>query len=436
MRVLKENTLKYEPFSKTLQYFTKGGDTEEYKRISFETHQSKTNLFEKYSYLIQNLFSFQKSVAELKTPEEIHNLFSQYVKRIVASKEVDLFLFDDTKRNLVAVNPNVSSLQNNLVNKAYKNGILDWIFETQKPTLIPDLNSYTGEGVRLYQTIFPVNYVKNNIGVLSLLGPANKISENSIENQTIYVLLGIIVPQIISFNHRKTINKLYDEVQLYESKLNNDFKLYAVGEFAEGIIQDMLNSLQVIQSGVDYIESTNTAIENEIFEKIKERISRLSSLSQKLLKFNDINTGKTKQNLPCDINNVIKEFYGIINSTLKNMGLECALDLEEHLPPILTSPKEIKQILTNIFSMIKKKSKSGSGIVIQTKYINEIVILSVFITDYWENFGEPSDYVSNLTVKIIQELMKKSEGKVEFDSLPLKGTSIHLLFPLKRKLKE
>lgn len=145
MRLIKENTLKYEPFANTLQYFTKGGNTEEYKRISFETHQSKTNLFEKYNYLIQNLFSFQKSVAELKTPQEIHDLFSQYVKRIVTSKEVDLFLFDDTKRNLVAVNPNVSSLQNNLVNKAYKNGILDWIFETQKPTLIPDLNSYTGE---------------------------------------------------------------------------------------------------------------------------------------------------------------------------------------------------------------------------------------------------------------------------------------------------
>lgn len=436
MRLIKENTLKYEPFSKSLQYFTKGTDDGDFKLISFETHQNKTNLFEKYSYLVQNLFSFQKSIAELKTPEEIHDLFSQYIKKIVTSKEVDLFLFDDTKRNLVAVNPKVSAMQYNLVNKAFKNGILDWIFETQKPTLIPELNSYTGEGVRLYQTIFPVNYVKNNLGVLSLLGPANKISEDSLENQAVYILLGIIVPQIISYNQRKTINKLYDEVQLYESKLSNDFKLYAVGEFAEGIIQDMLNSLQVIQSGVDYIESANNGIEPDIFEKIKERISRLSGLSQKLLKFNDVNAPLAKQNIPCEINNVIKEFYSIIKSTLKNLELECELDLEEHLPPILTTPKEIKQILTNIFSMIKKKAKKGSGIVIQTKYINEIIILSVFITDYWENFGEPSDYISNLTVKIIKELMKKSEGKAEFDSLPLKGTSIHLLFPLKRKLKE
>lgn len=436
MRLIKENTLQYEPFSKTLQYFTKGGDTEEYKRITIETHQSKTNLFEKYNYIIQNLFSFQKLVSELKTPEDIHNLFSQYVRRIITSKEADLFLFDETKRNLMPVNPKVSSMQNALVNKAFKNGILDWIFETRKPTLIPDLNSYTDEGAKLYQTIFPVVYVKNNLGILSLLGPANKISEDSLENQAVYILLGIIVPQIISYNQKQTINKLYDEVQLYESKLNNDFKIYAVGEFAEGIIQDMLNSLQVIQSGVDYIESTTTGIEPDIFEKIKERITRLSSLSQKLLKFNDVNTSQQKQVLPCDVNAVIKEFYGIINSTLKNLGFECALDLEEHLPPILTSPKEIKQILTNIFSMIKKKSKNGTGIVIQTKYINEVVIASVFITDYWENFGEPSDYVSNLTVKIIKELMKKSEGKAEFDSMPLKGTSIHLLFPLKRKLKE
>lgn len=436
MRLIKENTLKYEPFSKLLQYYTKGTDEGDYKLISFETHQTKNNLFEKYNYLVQNLFNFQKSVAQLKTPEEIHDLFSHYIKRIITSKEVDLFLFDDSKRNLVPINPKISVMQNNLVTKAFKNGILDWIFETRKPTLIPDLNSYTNEGVKLYQTIFPICYVKNNIGVLSLLGPANKISEDSLENQAVYILLGIIVPQIISFNQRKTINKLYDEVQLYESKLSNDFKLYAVGEFAEGLIQDMLNSLQVIQSGVDYIESANNGIEADIFEKIRERISRLSGLSQKLLKFNDINSSLTKQIIPCEINNIIKEFYSIIKSTLKNLELECELDLEEHIPPILSSPKEIKQILTNIFSMIKKKAKKGSGIVIQTKYINEVIVLSVFITDYWENFGESSDYISNLTIKIIKELMKKSEGKAEFDSLPLKGTSIHLLFPLKRKLKE
>ncbi len=436
MRLIKENTLKYEPFSKTLQYFTKGGDTEEYKKISIETYQNKSNLFEKYNYIFQHLYNFQRSVKDLKTPEEIHELLCQYVKRIISSKEVDLFLFDDTKRKLVAVNPKVSIMQNNLVSKALKNGILDWIFETNKPTLIPDLDTYTTEGVKLYQTIFPISYIKNNLGVLSVLGPPSKISENSLENQAIYILLGIIIPQIVTINQKKTINKLYDEVQLYESKLNNDFKLYAVGEFAEGIIQDMLNSLQVIQSGVDYIESINGKAESEIYEKIRERISRLSGLSQKLLKFNDISSTQTKQNLPCDINSVIKEFYSIINSTLINLGLECALDLEEHLPPILTTPKEIKQILTNIFSMIKKKSKSGSGIVIQTKYVNEVVVLSVFITDYWNNFGAPSDYVSNLTIKIIKELMKKSEGKAEFDSLPLKGTSIHLLFPLKRELKE
>ncbi|MEG8945577.1 hypothetical protein [Rosettibacter firmus] len=435
MRLIKENTLKYEPFSKTLQYFTKG-DAEDYKKITIETYQSKTNLFEKYNYIFHHLYNFQKAIGDLKTSEEIHELFGQYIKRIITSKEVDLFLFDASKRNLVAVSPKASSMQINLVNKAYKNGILDWIFDTKKPTVIPDLNSYTSEGAKLYQTIFPISYINNNIGVLSVLGPANKISESSLENQAVSILLGIVVPQIISLNQKKTINKLYDEVQLYESKLNNDFKLYAVGEFAEGIIQDMLNSLQVIQSGVDYIESMNKEIDSDIVEKIRERISRLSGLSQKLLKFNDVNSNNSKQNLPCELNNVIKEFYGIINSTLTNLGLECALDLEEHLPPILTSPKEIKQILTNIFSMIKKKSKSGCGIVIQTRYINEVVVLSVFITDYWENFGNSSDYISNLTIKIIKELMKKSEGKAEFDSLPLKGTSIHLLFPLKRKLKE
>ncbi|AFN75383.1 sensor histidine kinase [Melioribacter roseus P3M-2] len=434
MRVIKDNTARFESFSKSLQYYTKGNSSGDFQLINIETHRSRNNLFEKYNYIVQSLYTFQKKFAGLKNIDDIHFLFSHHVKMIISSKEVDLFLFDDSRTILKSVSSKSSALQNNLVNKAFKNGILDWIFETQKPTLIPDLSSITGEGSKLYQTIFPVYYQKNPVGVVSLLGPAYKISEDSLENQAIYILLSAVIPQIISIQQKNKINKLYDDLQTYESKLNNDFKLYAVGEFAEGIIHDMLNSLQVILSNVDYIESLNTGVDTEIFEKIRERVERLSGLSQKLFKFNEINQNGGKQNLPCDLNNLVKEFYGVVTATLKSLELECELDLEDNIPPVLGNSKEIKQILTNIFSMIKKKSNRGSGIVIQTKYINEVIVLSVFVTDYWEDFGESSDYISNLTIKIVGELMKKCDGKIEYDSMPLKGTSIHLLFPLKRKL--
>ena len=117
----------------------------------------------------------------------------------------------------------------------------------------------------------------------------------------------------------------------------------------------------------------------------------------------------------------------------QNLGIDCELDLEENIPPILSNPNEIKQILTSVFSLLKASSQKGGAFIIQTKYIKERIVLSVFTTEQIEGVAD-NDSKINVTVKLINELMKKNEGTTEFNSLPLKGTIIHLLFPLKRKL--
>lgn len=437
MRLIKENTVKYQPFSKTLQYYTRSANSNgDLKLINFDTVQNRPVLSEKYNLFIQYLHDLHNEVYGLKDAQEIHSRFVDLVKKIINTKEADLFFFDESKRNLIAVNPKVSNSQNNLVNKALKNGLLDWIYETGKPTLIPDLDTYTANGVKLCQLIFPLNHNGEKIGVLSLLGPSYKISEDSTENRSVQLLLGIIIPILVTIKQKAAINKLYNEVQLYQSKLNNDFGLYAVGEYAEGIIQDMLNSMQIILSNVDFLENEYADIDNEIIDQIKKRIGNLSEQSNRLLKFNEMSVPQSKHNLPCDLNSVIIEFFGIIKSTMKSLDLECELDLEESIPPVLGNPKQLKQILTNIFSLIKKKTKPGSGIVLQTKYLNESIMLSLFITDYWKGFNTQSDSLSALTIKIINELVGKYEGNAEFESTEFKGTVIHIMFPLKRKLEE
>ena len=67
--------------------------------------------------------------------------------------------------------------------------------------------------------------------------------------------------------------------------------------------------------------------------------------------------------------------------------------------------------------------------------MKEKIILSVFTTEHIAGLTSPSEFKSNITVQLINELMRKNEGLAEFNSLPLKGTIIHLGFPLKRKLK-
>lgn len=431
MRLIKENTQRFESFHKSLQYFTKNSEAKgDLKLISFEDYRNQNQILEKYNFFVQNITSFQKKIQNAKNLLEIHSVTKEFVKRIINSKEVELFFFNEGNRHLIPINKEANPVHINSINKAYKDGILDWIFETKKATIIPDLTSYTINGSKINQIIFPIYNLKSNFGVLSVYSTLVKIEEESIENKAIQIILGIIVPIIISLRQKNSINKLYQELQVYQSKIQNDFDTYAIGNLAEGILEEIGEPLQVILSLSELIENDYHNVDKEITEKIKKQVTKVNELTNRLTKFASLNKPKNSGVQPCYINKIVKEFRNIINMTLQNLGLDCELDLEENLPPILADATEIKQILTSIFSLLKSVSKVGGGFIIQTKLIKEKIVLSVFTTETIENDGK-----TNVTINLINELMKKNEGVAEFSSLPLKGTIIHLIFPLKRKLE-
>ena len=434
MRLIKEKTSEYESFHKSLQYFTKNSEAQgDLKLISFENHRNNSNLLEKYSFFVQNLYSFQSKIQSVESVKELNTHFQEFVKKIIFSKEVEIFLFNDSRRNLVPLNGTASQLHITAVNKAYKDGILDWIYETKKATIIPDLDKLTINGSKLNQIIFPIYDRKANYGLLSLLTPVSKVKEDSLENQSIQILLSMVIPMIITLRQKQSINKLYQELQVYQSKMNNDFDTYAIGELAEGILEEIGEPLQVILSYTNVVENEYN-VDSEVTDKIKQQIKKINELTKRLVKFSGLNKPQTQKSQPCEINKFVREFKNVSNATLNNLGLECELDLEENMPPVLSDPKDIKQILTSIFSIIKSDSKKGGAIVIQTKYIKERIVLSVFTTEQLSGFANTKECNSNVTVKLIHELMKKNEGTAEFNSLPLKGSIIHLIFPMKRKL--
>jgi hypothetical protein len=435
MRLIKEKTREFESFHKSLQYFTKNSEAKgDLRLLSFENHRSNHNQLERYSFFVQNLLAFQNKIQEAKGLAELHILTREFVKRILRSKEVELFLFSDSNRHLIPLDKNANPAHINSINKAYKDGILDWIFESKKPTIIPDLNSYTVHGSKINQLIFPIFDTNSTYGILSLLTSATKVAEDSLENSAIQIILGIVVPMIITMRQKHLINKLYQELQVYQSKLQNDFDVYAIGNMAEGVLESIGEPLQVIMSLADLLENENQTIDKEVTAKIKAQVSKVKDLSNRLTKFAGINKPKSQNAQPSNLNKLIKEFRNVINSTLQNLGLECELDLEENLPPVLADPNEIKQLLTSVFSLLRSASRKKGAFVIQTKNVKEKVVVSIFTTEQIDGIADPAAGKSNVTIKLIDELMKKNEGSAEFNLLPLKGTIIHLVFPLKRKL--
>jgi len=453
LRVIKHNTLRYESFYKSLPYLTgtdgsgKGIGLNSTGRQYFD-NTPITSQLNKLKTLFDNLFSFQKKINEFDDSDIAGITFEleDAVKRIISCRDISIFIFEDSK--IVPLSKSAPEYSVNFINNAYKEGILDWVFEDTNPKVIPDLKLYNIKGSRLNYIIYPLKSEKKNKGILSILSSLSALPENSIESKIIQLIATIVFSKIDSIKKTNELKSAYQDQQIYQSKLLNDYKLSAIGELTNGVVEEILSPLQVIMSEVDFLRKENSEVTETEFDTIKEQVKKVERVVTRLVKFASINNDNIKV-YPCDLNKLIKNFHNILSSTLKNINYESYLDLADNLPPVLSNPDYIYQILSNIISLINtspdnevsrefstkySENKNSGGILIQTRYKDKKINVRIVFTNQIRTLNNGKDtYQYNL--RIADNLMKKHEGELHLLGNEINGSVIVLTFPLQRKIK-
>jgi len=323
------------------------------------------------------------------------------------------------------------------INHIYKQGIIDWILETKNPNIVPEMSSYTEKGIKLNILIYPILEGNLKRGFLAILTTISKNEFSELESSLIYLALKHTIDRIDKLELKETLSKTMDELQTYQAKLANDFRLSAIGELSEGIIEDIGGPLQVIMTCADLL--AQDGVDDKNINTIKSQVHKINFLIGRLAKFASLNDQSIKIN-SIDINKIVSDFAALIKSSLDQINFECALDLEENLPPILSHANYINQLLINSFGIVKAYGNEGGGAVIQTRFNNDSVFLKIISTAIIEMRKEDDKYflkkALNLNVKIIESLMRKHEGEFKIENLGMEGSIIILKFPLIRKLRE
>jgi K+-sensing histidine kinase KdpD len=453
LRVIKHNTLRYESFYKSLPYLT--GTDGSGKGIGlnnagrqYPDNTPITSQLNKLKTLFDNLFSFQKKINDFDDSDISGITFEleDAVKRIIPCRDINIFLLEDSK--IVPLSKSAPEYSVNFINNAYKEGILDWVFEDINPKVIPDLKLYNIKGSRLNYIIYPLKSEKKNKGLLSILSSLSALPENSIESKIIQFIATTVFSKIDSIKKTNELKSAYQDQQIYQSKLLNDYKLSAIGELTNGIVEEILSPLQVIMSEVDFLRKENSEVTKTEFDTIKEQVKKVERIVTRLVKFASINNDNIKV-YPCDLNKLIKNFHNILSSTLKNINYESYLDLADNLPPVLSNPDYIYQILSNIISLINtspdnevsrefsakySENKNSGGILIQTRYKDKKINVRIVFTNQIRTSNNGKDtYQYNL--RIADNLMKKHEGELHLFGNEINGSVIVLTFPLQRKIK-
>ena len=433
LRLHKQNTESFEPFYKSLEDLdAENGKNGQVSTVFRATGDNGQNvLVEKYSHLFQSLLSYSQELEEVKTVPDFVNVLKNAVRKLIPVKDGELLYFDDMLRRL---NPpdNKPTEISEVINNYYNEGILTILFESHKPIMLPELKSLNSQGPKLNYILFPLYEQNIKKGVFVVLTGLSQNNFSEYDKHFINTILSLSIAKVDKLILKRRLNNTYDELQTYQAKLSNDFRLSAIGELTEGIVEDIMNPLQVILSQADMLHEETG---NNDLIKIKNQVKKINNVISRLVKFSAVNQ-KNVTIQPCNLNSVLSDYYELIRSTLENAGMEIVLDFEEVLPPILTHQNYIYQIMTNIFGLIKKNNFSSGGILIQTRYKNEQVVVKLITTNKLEPFDEDKNenIKMDLNVKIVKNLMNKHEGKFLIENLKEGGSIITCNFPLKRKL--
>lgn len=433
MRLLKENRREYQPFLSSVEQLEKSNDGK-YKikvKTNLPLSRAQVNVLSGGNVKI-DLLTFSEKLNALNNPDRIVDLFKSEVNRLSFFSETEIFVLDDKTSECNSINKNCSQKLYYFIKNILKNGILDWVAESRNPKFLPwDIDS---AAVKSGLSCLVVPIFNNNrfSGILAALTNLKYLSEDSFEYRTLVTILNLTFARLDHLRLRDELNKTYSEYQILQSKLFNDFKFAAIGELTSKSIEEIGSPLQVIMSYSDLLQKENPDIDTEATDFIRSQVHTIKEILDRLGNF--INHSDSKPKLySCSLNTAINDFYNVIEHSLKADSYECVLDLEENIPSILSNYNSLKQILINAFSLINPLRGTGGGMIIQSRYSKETIIIKMHFTDIIDSASKAE---KDFGINILKHLMDKHEGEMRINDDPDSGTNLIFSFPLKRKMRE
>lgn len=429
MRVIKENSQDFHSFTLSLKQLQRSSSAKGTVFIE-KASEDYSSVKDKDSHL-RKILNFTERINSLTNLQDIISDFKNEVRSLTFFSEPEIFLINEKTSNCFPLNTNCKENISTFVRRNLSSGVIDWIAETGSFKIIP-YGNYNSISFGLNCLIIPIFSSGKFKGVLSTITSFTEIDKNSFEIQFLTTLLNVVFSKIQYELTKNELNSVYSELQSVQSKLENDYKLAALGELTYRSIEEISSPIQVILSYADLLKREYPDIDEEMTDLIKKKVYDIKSILERLVKF--ITTDdKDKKVVPCSVNEVIEDFRKLIEPALNAENCECVLDLEENMPSILSNKNYLNQIFINGFSLINPLTEPGGGVIIQSRYSKQRIIVKMLFT---KTVDLNKINEQDVGLNILKSLMDKHEGEFLVNSDDSTGSTITFSFPLIRKVRE
>uniref|UniRef100_A0A832DNE4 HAMP domain-containing histidine kinase n=1 Tax=Ignavibacterium album TaxID=591197 RepID=A0A832DNE4_9BACT len=429
MRVIKENNQDFHSFTLSLKQLERSSSAK--GTVFIEKAEENYSAPKGKDSPLNKILSFTERINSHTNLQDIISDFKNEVRSLTFFNEPEIFLINEKTSNCFPLNTNCKENISLFVRRNLSAGVIDWIAETGSFKIIP-YGNYNSLSFGLNCLIIPIFSSGKFRGVLSTITSFTEIDKNSFEIQFLTTLLNIVFSKIQYELTKNELNSVYSELQSVQSKLENDYKLAALGELTYRSIEEISSPIQVILSYADLMKREYPNIDEEMTDLIKKKVYDIKSILERLVKF--ITTDdKAKKVVPCSVNEVIEDFRKLIEPALNAENCECVLDLEENMPSILSNKNYLNQIFINGFSLINPLTEPGGGVIIQSRYSKQRIIVKMLFT---KTVDLNKINEQEVGLNILKSLMDKHEGEFLVNSDETTGSTITFSFPLIRKVRE
>jgi two-component system, chemotaxis family, CheB/CheR fusion protein len=385
------------------------------------------------------IFTFN-DVTRLKRSEEAMEAARNYAEGIVETVREALLVLDSDLR-VVSANRafyqtfQVSPLdtQNRLI---YEVGDRQWDIPELRVLLENILVKNSEFNDFEVERDFPV------IGHRTLLLNARRISRGANLSELILLSIEDFTERARAEELLKNEERLNQKLMELEQQLISSGRLISVGEITASMAHEFNNPLGIImgyaQDLLSEIDPSDPKYRS--VQVIEEETKRCAKIIEELLQFARPGTADFH---PSDVQELIEKTVQMLTNRFYKQKIEVITRIEENLPRINADPRQIEQVLVNLYLNSSDAMPDGGRLTIETKNVAEEV--SIIVTD--TGFGiEDNDLPKlfqpfftskkksglGLGLAICDRIIKNHGGRIEVASQVGQGTTFRIYLPLAR----
>ncbi|OGU38032.1 MAG: hypothetical protein A2X61_16915 [Ignavibacteria bacterium GWB2_35_12] len=237
-------------------------------------------------------------------------------------------------------------------------------------------------------------------------------------------------------------------IKVLEKERMEAERLGTVGQTVAGLAHTIKNVLMGLEGGMYIVDTGLRQGEAsrivEGWEILQRNFNKTTDLVKGFLSFAK---GRLPELVPADPNKIVKDITELYYETARTQNVELTSELGKSVYNFPLDPDGIESCLTNLVSnaidaAMMREDKKGQ-VIIRTKFKHATLVFEVsdngwgmdseviqkIFTTFFTTKGNKGTGLGLLTVN---KIVKEHGGTLEVDSIPDRGSTFRMIFPLKR----